>query len=323
MTSFSRPKSFLDIFPTPEFLLLSTSGIVISDADTKLIQARRQMFGYGFKIIHLEKSDNPKGAIENGTIQKPDELKNILKKFSLDYGIRYAHAVLPEEKAYLFTATIDRVSPEALRDAVAFVIEGNAPVTLAESVFDFEIVGDDESSDKLKVSVTVLPGSVVSSYIDLFESAGIVPISFHLESQALSKAVIDKEDKTPHLIINLALGKTGFYVVDEGVVQFSTTLSHGVSEDWSHLNTNDLKLEMHKVFAFWDSRSNKKIEKTILCGPQSNNDDLVSDLTSENSIEYILVNAWSNIPINNRGLSNVTPDQGLDYLSAIGLVVPR
>ena len=323
MTSFSKPKSFLDIFPTPEFLLLSTVGIVISDADIKLIQVRRQMFGYGFKIVHLEKSANPKGAIENGVIQKPDELKNILKKFSSDYGIGYAHAILPEEKAYLFTATIERVPAEALRDAVAFIIEGNAPVTLAESVFDFEIIEDDGHSNKLKISVTVLPESVVNSYIDLFKSASITPVSFHLESQALSRAVINKEDKAPHLIVNLAFEKTGFYVVDKGVVQFSTTLPHGVSEDETHSNINDLKSEMHKVFAFWDSRSNKKIEKAILCGPQSSNDDLISDLTSGNSTEYILVNAWSNIPLNHRGLSNVTLDQGLDYLSAIGLVVPR
>jgi len=114
-------KTFLDLFPAPEFLLLSTAGIAVTDTDTKFVQLQREIFGDGFKLANSSKIDNPQGIIES----------NVLKKLSSRYGIRYAHAVLPEEKAYLFTTTIGWVPPLGLKDAVAFIIEENAPVSLA------------------------------------------------------------------------------------------------------------------------------------------------------------------------------------------------
>ncbi|MDZ4206016.1 MAG: pilus assembly protein PilM, partial [Patescibacteria group bacterium] len=223
MISLLKQKTFLDFFPAPEFLLLSTTGIAITDIDTKFVQLRRKIFGDRFELAHASKVDNPKGAVESGLINNSDELVSILKKLASHYNIRYARASLPEEKAYLFTVNINWVPPEGLKDAVAFIIEENVPMSLAESVFDFEIINENESAGEIKLAVSVLPENIVNAYVGLFESALITPVSFDLESQAIARAVIRRGDKRPHLIINLSLKKTGFYVVEEEVVQFSTT----------------------------------------------------------------------------------------------------
>ena len=323
MTVLNKRKTFLDLFPTPEFLLLSTVGIVITDLHTKFVQLRREIFGDGFRLVHLDKSDNPKGAIESGLIKNPEAIRDILKKFALGHGVRYAHATLPEEKAYLFTASIDRVPLEGLRDAVAFIIEGNAPVSLSESVFDFEIINKNESVGDIKLAVSVLPESIVNSYIELFESAGITPISFDLESQAVARAVIRPGDKSSNLIVNLSREKTGFYVIEESVVQFSTTFSYGVGEDDSYPNLNDLKEEVHKVFAFWSARSGKNIEKVILCGPGSNKEDFIMKLMSESSVEHNMADAWLNMSPTHSHAPEILDEESVDYAPAIGLVLPR
>lgn len=329
MTAFPGQKTFLDLFPAPEFLLLSTVGVSITDADTKLVQLRREILGDGFKLARSSKADNPKGAVESGLINNPDVLGAVLKNLTSPYGIRYVHASLPEEKTYLFTTRINWVPPEGLKDAVAFIIEENAPVTLAESVFDFEIIKEDERAGEIHLTVSVVPQSVVNAYVTLFESVGITPISFDLESQAIARAVIHRGDKRPHLIINLSLNKTGFYVVADEVVQFSTTPAYGIGEDESYPSLNDLKAEMRKVLAFWNARIDKsgqpgkKIEKILLTGLGGNKTEFVEKLMSESDIPYAPADVWLNMSPSRSHVSGMPFDESLSYASAIGLVLPK
>lgn len=325
MTSPSRPKTFLDLFPVPEFLLLSTTGIVITDTDTKFVQLRREIFGDGFELAHATKVANPKGVVESGLINNPAELVPILKKLASHYHISYARASLPDEKAYLFTTTISWVPSLGLRDAVAFIVEENVPMSLSESIFDFEVISEDKNTDEIKVTVSVLPKSIVSTYITAFESAGITPISFDIESQAIARAVIRHGDKRPNLIVNLSLKKTGFYLIEEGVVQFSTTSAYGVDGVNSPENLSNLKAEMRKVLIFWSTRTDKlgksgqKIEKIVLCGLGASSKDFVDKLMSESDIPYVLADVWLNT---SSKVPEMLFNESLDYASAIGLVLP-
>jgi Tfp pilus assembly PilM family ATPase len=327
MSTLSRRKSFLDLFPVPEFLLLSTTSIVITDDDTKFVQLRRKIFGDGFELTHATKVPNTKGAVESGLIISPQELVPSLKKLATHYGIYYAHAILPEERAYLFTTTIGSVPPEGLRDAVAFILEENAPIALSESVFDFEIINEDKNASEIKLAVSVVPKNIVNAYVSLFESIGITPISFELESQAIARAVIHREDKRPQLIINLSLKKTGFYVVEDSVVQFSTTPAYGFGAEGAYSNFIDLKSEMRKVLTFWNVRTDKfgkptkKIEKVVLCGSGANDEDFVKKLMEEVDIEYLLADVWLNTSSSREHMPEIPFSESLDYASAIGLVL--
>src|SRR3989344_5459887 len=326
MTSSSRQKNFFDLFPAPEFLLLSTVGISITDEDIKFVQLRRQIFEDGFKLVHSSKIINPEEAIKSGLINDPSKIVSILKELSLHYGIRYARASLPEEKAYLFTTTIGWVPHEGLKDAVAFIIEENVPVTLAESVFDFEVIREDKNADEIKLTVSVLPKNVVQSYIELFESAGIVPVSFDTESQAIARALVHRGDKRSHLIVNLSIENTGFYIVEEEVVQFSTTPAYGFGKDDLYPNLSDLKAEMRKVLAFWNARtdpsSERKIEKVFLCGPGAGKEDFVRKLMDGSDVRYVIGDVWLNTSPSRSHIPKITFDESLDYASAIGLVLP-
>ncbi|OHA89765.1 MAG: hypothetical protein A3C70_00705 [Candidatus Zambryskibacteria bacterium RIFCSPHIGHO2_02_FULL_43_14] len=325
----ARHRAFFDLFPAPEFLLLSTTGVTVTDSDTKFVQLRRQTFGNGFELAHASKINNPQGAVEAGLINKPDELVSVLKKLSSHFNIRYACATLPEEKVYLFTTSIEKVPFGGLRDAVAFIVEENVPVSLAESVFDFEIIDQMPGSNKIKLTVTVLPKDIVNAYITLFESAGITPISFDIESQAIARTLIHRGDRRPNLIINLSRKKTGFYVVEDKVVQFSTTSAYSIGEDDSYSNLNDLKAEMYKVLAFWDARSDKsgqagkKIEKIILCGFGASKHDFVGKLMSGSEIPYVLADVWQNMSVSRSYAPQMSFDESLEYVSTVGLILPR
>lgn len=338
MTSPSTKKALLDLFPVPELLLFSATGVVIGDEHTRFVQLKKAFMGNRFELIHATKIHNPKGAVESGLIGNSKELVPILSKMASHYDIRYVYAVLPEERAYIFTTEIDWVSADGLNDAVAFIIEENVPVALADSVFSFEIVHADRETGKLKVAVSVVPSDIVSSYTEVLKSAGVTPVSFELESQAIAKTVISRKDRRPQLIVNISWGKTGFYVVEDGIVQFSTTLAFGLGEDGAPPNPGDLKGELRKVLSFWNlhadnvprngisqknkDRSLKMISRAIMCGPGAGKKDFVRDLMTGFDIEYVLADIWLNLSSRER-LPGLSFEESLDYIPAVGLILAR
>ena len=334
-----RRKTFLDLFPVPEFLLLSTTGVVIRDTDTRFVQLKRKIFGDGFELVYAGKINNPKGAVESGLINNPNELSNILREFSLLHNVRYVRASIPEERSYLFTVNIDWVPPEGLNDAVAFIVEENVPISLAESIFDFEVIREDKSAGGIKLAVSVLPKNIVNTYVNLFESAGMTPISFDLESRAIARAVISKGDKQTVLIINLSLKKTGFYVVEDGVVQFSTILISGMGGGNSTNFEALLKEEMRKVITFWSTHADqthsnsrdanklmpqrRKIEKIILHGFRGHKTDFTDALMSGSEIPYAPADVWLKTAYLKDYPSEMSSNESLGFASAVGLVLPR
>lgn len=330
MTSFSEKKGFFNFFPTPEYLLLSTYGIAITDESVKFVQFQRGLFGNSLKLTHYDKVLLPENTVASGYINNAEKLTSVLKNLAQKHGISYLRATLPEERAYLFTATIEKVPPEGLRDAVAFIVEENVPVKLADSVFDFDVVEDLPASNQLKVTVSVLSKKVVDFYIQVFVAAGITPVSFDIESQAIARAIIPTGDKLAQLIVNLNKKKTGFYVVEDGVVQFTTTLPYESGKEAPYPHLNDLKTEMRKIFAFWSARpanaglTESRIEKVILSGAGALNDAFIAEFMNDCPVPYSVANVWLNI---SRGFERLPKKditaESLEYAAAIGLVLPR
>lgn len=81
-------------------------------------------------------------------------------------------------------------------------------------------------------SVSVVPKSLIDQYIELFETAGMTPVSFLVENQAVSKCVIKKGDLRAKLIVHVGDHKTVLSIVSKGSVQFTSTVNIG-SEDFT------------------------------------------------------------------------------------------
>lgn len=325
MTAPLNQNFFYNHFPTPEYLTLSNSGIAITDEHVHFIQFRHGLVGNGLRLAHFEKIILPEGVVESGFINNPERLVAVLSDLARRYNLSYVRATLPEERAYLFTTTIDKVPAEGLHDAVAFIIEENVPVTLADSVFDFDILNTVEEPNKLRVTVAVLSNKVVNFYLPVFEAAGITPVSFDIESQAIARAAVPKGDKSAQLILNLGKKKCGFYVVEDEVVQFTTTLKFGAG-DRAHLN--DLKTEIKKIFAFWaahdkSASADHNIKKVLVCGEASLDQGFVTELLDESPVLYEFANPWTNFSGTTDRLPAELAKDTIEYAPAIGLAMPH
>ena len=309
-----------DIFPTPRFLTLTDAGVSISERTVRYISFRPS----GSGDLHIEFSGEialPEGVVSQGEVKDKEKLVEILSQLSRDKGIRFVKATLPEERAYLFTTAVDRVPYKDLRDAVAFLIEENAPVSLSKSLFSFEIL---DNPDNFKVAVSVLPTDVAQTYIETFEAAGLTPVSFDIESQAISRALVKRGDERAHLIIYLGHNRVGFYLVNDGVVQFSTTMVIDVADSENPETIKALKLEIRKFFSFWSSKvdansvPNQKVERIIIGGPWAKDEKLVSSIMSDVETPYSLGNVWINVSDIEKRLPDMSFEESLAYAAAVG-----
>lgn len=327
--SSKKKKSFLDFFPTPKLLLLSTVGLSFSDRGIQSIEFKPGAGPGELVLAHSVEVPLPPGAILSGYVQDKAVVVQALSELKSKHSLHYVKATLPEEKAYLFTVEVDTEPYASLRDRVAFTIEENVPVELATSVFDFEIIGDVKGQAKVKVAVSVLPTKVVETYLEVYGAAGLTPVSFEVESQAIARAIVPEGDERTHLIINLGEGETGLYVVEDEVVQFSTTPAFGTKQNGETFSDlNNLKLEARKLFAFWNTRLDKegipkkKIEKIILTGDGAAKEKFVSEFMSDIDIEYTLANVWVNAFTFKTFLPEMSFSESLSYAAAIGAALP-
>jgi Tfp pilus assembly PilM family ATPase len=191
-------------------------------------------------------------------------LKELQKKFHLDF----VEVSIPEEQAYIFTTEVPQGSIETQKNHIELHLEENVPLTLADAVYDFHIIeklntpiqsADNKTTTPesttsasttdmiaqvgkqdthtVSISVSVVPRNIIDQYIELFEIAGMTPVSFLVENQALSKSIIKARsvtasDMATKLIVHVGDRKSVLSVVSKGSVHFTSTVNIG-SEDFT------------------------------------------------------------------------------------------
>lgn len=317
---------FSDLFPTPRFLEMREAGVSISERVVRYVSFRP---GSNGELILVKNGEIPldEGVISSGEVMDKQKLANALSKLRKEHGIRFVSATIPEERSYLFTTSVEKVSYEDLDDAVAFTIEENAPVSLADSLFAFEMI---DKKDEFGVAVSVLPISVAEEYIDAFELAGITPISFDIESQAIARALVKRGDDRSHLIIYLGKRKVGFYLVHDEVEQFSSIQSIDLSGSAvSPEAMQALKAELRKFFSFWSAKHeengmpNQKVEHIIIGGPGASDEKVVASIMSDIETPYSVANVWTNVCSLEKHLPQIPFDVSLSYAATIGTALKR
>ncbi len=124
-------------FPPPEYLSMPGAGIDISAGSVRSVDLN--WHGAHATLASYRSATLAEGVIVDGEIEKPDALIEVLRSFRIKERIRYAHASLPERKAYLYEELIPRDEAD-LKSAVEFGLEAHVPLSPAEAEIDFEVV---------------------------------------------------------------------------------------------------------------------------------------------------------------------------------------
>ena len=209
-------KKIFDLFPPPEFLAMSYAGLAISDNHIRCIQFSKN--GSDLIVSKYTEKILPEGIVVSGVINNIPEMVTILKGIKKDLKLDYVKVSLPEEKGYLFTTKIPKIENKDIRSTIEFKMEENVPIPSNDLFFDYTIANPNDHQDHLNATVSAMPTVVVNRYIETLDTAELRVLSLEIESQAIARAVIPKEDSSTHLIVHFGKEKVGLYVAFHRVV---------------------------------------------------------------------------------------------------------
>ena len=222
-----RQRLFHEFFPPPKFLEMPAVGLTISDDAISALELVRHK-GV-FAVGRFGRRVLSPGSISGGYVNDKNALVGELRALKNELKLDFVNASLSEEKAYLFKTKIPRVPRKEIRGVLEFKLEENVPIPVTDAIFDYTVItqAGHDTGDHVDVGVTVLPTKVVETYGELLSAADIVPLSFEIEAQAISRAVIAKGDRSTYLLVNFGESKTGLFIVSDEVVHFTSTVAIG------------------------------------------------------------------------------------------------
>lgn len=313
-------RSFFDFFPPPKFLEMPAAGISVSDDAVRFIEFKPKK---GILLLNSW-AEHPleKGTVLGGIIQDQEKFLDVLKKLASDKKVKRARVALPEEKSFVYTAKVTVPEGADIRTAVEFTLSDNIPLAPAETIFDFSVVGADKQTGTVDVAVYAFPESIATAYAMNFLKAGITPLIFETESQAIARSVTPRDQKGAFLLLHIDSRKAILAVTLNGRVEFAS-----VSEIPPSSDLTIIKDELKKIASYWHteraakSGGRSKIQTVIISGNVSKMPDLPDTLANHLNIPARFADIWQNAFSTNSFIPEITLDESLPFDLATGLAL--
>lgn len=351
------------VIPPPSYLTMPSVGVDISDTSLKYVQfGRDRRSGISLELLHWGDIDIDDGVLHRGDIKDLGKLSAALKEVKERTGADHVRASLPEERAYLFETEIERgTSFKEIRGLLEFRLEENVPLSPRDAFFDYDIVEDDLKAGVYRVLVTVYSRETILGYYEACKAAGVVPLGFEVEAQAIARSTLPKGDKGTYMIVDFGKTRTGVGIVHRGSLMYTSTIDIGGNELSAALrhqlgdldeheytkikNTQGLvrgvtdtaaydalittmsaiKDEVATRIQYWNTRDvdreERQIEGVILCGGSVNMKGLPGYFTETLRVDAKRAEVWHNAFDLKTFVPPISRRYSYGYATAIGLAL--
>jgi len=169
------------------------------------------------------------GVVVQGKILNPELMRQTLADLKKTYNLGKVHVVLPEEQSFVFHSMVSKSDGEELQtmieDHIMSYLKLHTKLPVKDIVCEYDVTG--EENDAYEISVWATPRSVVDSYVEVFENAGLDPITLEFGSQVITNVCTEKDGKETSILVDFGNTKTHVSLVTEGVVMHSATIPVG------------------------------------------------------------------------------------------------
>jgi type IV pilus assembly protein PilM len=206
-------------------------GLDISDLVLRVVQLKKK--GKEIYLTSLNEQLVPPGYITEGEIMSPkrviDFIQNLVKTAKGDkIKSPYVIAAIPERKTFIKLIQMPKIERNKMAEAIKWEALQHIPLAIDEIYLDWQIIpGDGARNNKMNVLIAAAPRTLIDTYTQVLENAGLIPIALELESLAIARSII-KEGESPkdysELIIDLGGSRTNFIVFDLNTVQFTSSI---------------------------------------------------------------------------------------------------
>ncbi len=219
-------------FPDPT---TSTVGLDLNERVFRLVEIRPLSFyRKALRVYRYAEERLADEVIQNGDIKDPagmiSHLKALTKKA---YGRNRACGVvvsLPETRTFIKVITV--MKPAKIEDMLSAVTAEatlHIPLPIEELYIDWQPVENVRSvpiGKPISVTIAAAPKAVVDSYAQILEAAGLVPVAFEIEAQAIVRSItpVKSNEDAAYGIVDFGATRSSFIVFDKGTIQFTVSL---------------------------------------------------------------------------------------------------
>ena len=317
-------------------------GIDIGSRQIKAVQLAKH--GKLIKLVGYGVVDIPPNSITEGIISDPEALAKAVQGIytGATWGKINAHQVaasLPEAKVFTHVLQLPAMSDAELASAVQFETEQYIPVPISDLYLDYRAIdieaGKSDQPGTKNILLVAAPKSIVNSYLQLFELAGLEVRSLEISLQAVVRAMIaSQKTGETSLIVDFGSYETAMTVYDKAIrltgsaplggenltAALMTTLKVSYEEaneikQKFGIAPSDLQPkilaaveptlttivgEMRKIIKFYQERDQKdddwpKIKTVVLSGGSASMPGIVEYLAERLEVSTAVGNPWANI----------------------------
>jgi len=217
------------ILPPPAYLTMPCVGVDISDTSLKFISFHPSTkLGADLKIKNWGDIAIPNGVVSRGQVNDINQLTSVLKEFKSQTKAEFVRVSLPEERAYLFETEIKINTPlKEIRNLLEFRLEENVPIPSKDVFFDYTILPGDKESRIAQVVVAAYAKETIQKYYDACIEAGLRPISFEVEAQAMARSLVPDNMSGSTMLVDFGKTRTGIGIVYKNTLLYTSTIDIG------------------------------------------------------------------------------------------------
>jgi type IV pilus assembly protein PilM len=224
-----------------------TFGLDISDASVKVFQFKGK--SDNLKPIAFGEADLPAGVVEDGKILRAktvsDTISNLLSN-TKPKKIKSKNIIcaLPESNVYIRIVDFPKMSAKKIEEAIKWEAEQYIPFKIEDVNYDWEIVSDKDN--KLKILIAAAPKKILENYMSVFKPIDLNVLAFDLESRALARALVKKDEKNGVLIVDLGARSTTLTVFDKGYIQYTASIPVA-GNSFTEKISNEMNVDIDKA----------------------------------------------------------------------------
>jgi len=182
-----------------------------------------------YTILNFGHFENPQLSRSNMTSKK-DVYKSALKSFFSEVGFGTPDVILGIADANVFmrVLTLPKMSDTDLNNTITYEAEQYIPLPLDQVNLSYQrLEGVLEDSQKMQVQVVAAKLDKLKEYVDMVRGSNLIPRAIEPETIATSRAIMDTDDMTGTIILDVGFSSSIVIVVYRGIVYFTRTIPVG------------------------------------------------------------------------------------------------
>jgi type IV pilus assembly protein PilM len=212
-------------------------GVDISEHVFRLVEIRRGPFYRRRLQLHRYTEERvPAGLVSGGEFKDSEaiaeHLRALVKKA---YGrpiSRGAVVSLPETRTFIKVINVNRPEhPEDIPRAILSEAELHIPTAISDLYLDWQHLEDPKTvavGKPMTVTIGAAPKTIVDAYSTTLEAAGLIPVAFEIEAQAIVRSVIPADPRLSEEravgVVDFGATRSSFIVYDRRTIQFTVSI---------------------------------------------------------------------------------------------------